>query len=190
MKDIDLFVYKCHHLLVADRAYLEKLIGERVALEPEEALERLVVVKELREETSRLKSEGLDPSLDIAIPADWLPLLARGLKREIEKSEEDSDDDEPDDIVAPANVEHMRTLMSIISDAEVNNSCTIGPDYHVPLWLGLCGAVRRQEFLATVVNTPYYPLSLRFVTQTELMALRDFFWVVLSIVENATASRP
>jgi len=172
---------------VFDHVDLEARIESHTELKADEALSRLVVVRELREETSRLESRDLGSSRGITVPASWLPLLVEGLEGIIE--DEGKTDAAPDDDgeELAVDVKRIHALVSVLRDVPAGSGVSVSPSHHEALYFGLCDAVRWKEWLATRVGDHNNPPGLRFVSAAEFVALYEFAMTVEDISGAAQA---
>jgi hypothetical protein len=139
-------------------------------------LERLLAIRDLRNETQRLESDGSDTlASDIAIPAGLFYLLTQGLEMEIEDSESDDTPDRLSEGEHGAHPERMQSLLQAIRDATPNCAYSISPVYHGELRAGLRGALRIQKCEAEKVSDHRDPLGLRFIAGALLVALYECF---------------
>jgi hypothetical protein len=150
--------------------------------EEEMVLRRLAAIRDLRQETHRLESEG-DKALasGIVIPADWLHLLRRGLTSSIELAEEEHADGKLSDHECRERVKRARWLIGAIDDAQPDSVYSVAPNYQEALRVGLCRALLFQSAEQQRL-TKYDPLGLRFIAERSELALGDLVWELCGLL--------
>jgi len=144
--------------------------------EEETVLRRLAAIRDLRQETHRLKSEG-DTALasGVVIPADWLDLLRRGLMLSIDLAQEEHADGKLSDDERRERTERARWLAETIGDVEPGSAYSVAPSYQEALRVGLCEALLLQSTDRQRL-TEYDPPGLRFIAERSELVLGRFVW--------------
>jgi hypothetical protein len=148
-------------------------------------LERLLAIQDLRREARRLESERRDASgSDVAIPAGWLHLLARGLAIAIEDVESDHAEGTLSDREYLEHVERTQWLAQAIRDTAPDSAYSVRPDYHEELHAGLSGAFCIQKFEAEGLFEHHDPHGLHFIAQAQLVALYEFITILDDLMDE------